>query len=404
MKKVRMYFFSMILTGLLFFGNVTVALAEEYLLPESATKYLDRGDISGYTQQKLNYARNEIYARHGRRFISQELMDYFSSTDWYNGTIPPEQFDELVLNDYERANVEFLLGVECENDPDGYKLDEPGYDINAFRATAGTTIEESMEYNTVDNNLLQAMLNGEIISLGFSCRIDLNADGVEEEISIEADPDDPNQDSYSAGWLGGYLIHLNDQSYTGYGENVRKELYGVSLDGRTILLIVFEEGPSEDPKCTFYQYGGLSLHNIGDIADDVSRITVNEDRTISARVRCHLIDTSYICANWTIESDNRLVMINQPYYEMHNYMYYANIDGGWDEFYAYLNQNLTVYAETNQASESIVLEPQHVTFPYTDYISWVYVLGENGEGGWLNTGEMSYEICTQIFDGLRFAG
>ena len=111
----------------------THVFAADYLLPSSATVYLNEADVAGFSQQKLNYARNEIYARHGRKFVSQELTDYFNTTDWYEGTISPEEFDELVLNDYERANANFLRKLEYNNDPDGYVLDVLGYNIYAVQ-------------------------------------------------------------------------------------------------------------------------------------------------------------------------------------------------------------------------------------------------------------------------------
>ena len=37
--------------------------ANEYLLPQSDSVYLTDVDIAGFSLQKLNYARNEIYAK-----------------------------------------------------------------------------------------------------------------------------------------------------------------------------------------------------------------------------------------------------------------------------------------------------------------------------------------------------
>ena len=38
----------------------------DYILPESDSKYLTEADIAGLTLKEINYAKNEIYARHGR--------------------------------------------------------------------------------------------------------------------------------------------------------------------------------------------------------------------------------------------------------------------------------------------------------------------------------------------------
>ena len=60
----------------------------------------------------LEAARNEIYARHGRRFTSAELQAYFDGCDWYEGTIAPEMFTDDMLTDTELANVAFLKAAE----------------------------------------------------------------------------------------------------------------------------------------------------------------------------------------------------------------------------------------------------------------------------------------------------
>ena len=74
--------------------------------------------------REINYAKNEIYARHGRKFKSQELQRYFGSKSWYNGRIEPDNFDISVFNDYERKNTEFLASVEMSMAPNGYELDK----------------------------------------------------------------------------------------------------------------------------------------------------------------------------------------------------------------------------------------------------------------------------------------
>ena len=67
-------------------------------------------------------AKNEIYARRGRIFDSQELNDYFYSKPWYYGRILPEDFSSDVFNKYELANITLLDGYERALDPNGYQL------------------------------------------------------------------------------------------------------------------------------------------------------------------------------------------------------------------------------------------------------------------------------------------
>lgn len=82
--------------------------AEDYILPDSDSRYLTDEELSKYSSSELELAKNEIYARHGRKFVTKRIADYFSSKSWYQGTIEPEDFDarqDAIFNEYESANV-----------------------------------------------------------------------------------------------------------------------------------------------------------------------------------------------------------------------------------------------------------------------------------------------------------
>lgn len=85
-----------------------------YILPDSAGRYLTESDLSGLNKEQLRLARNEIYARHGRIFDAQDLSDYFSGQSWYNGTIKGADFNESVLNVYEKANLDLIKAAEAK--------------------------------------------------------------------------------------------------------------------------------------------------------------------------------------------------------------------------------------------------------------------------------------------------
>ncbi len=84
----------------------------DYLLPESNTRYLTEADLSSLTHEQLCFARNEIFARHGRIFKTPQIAAYFNSKSWYHGTVSPENFNEKVLNAYEWANISFIRDYE----------------------------------------------------------------------------------------------------------------------------------------------------------------------------------------------------------------------------------------------------------------------------------------------------
>ena len=91
-------------------------------------------ELNGLPLQLINYGKNEIYARHGRRFRSQELQAYFDGQSWYSGSISPDEFDENSLNEYERINAHMINDFEHQYNAEGYKLDQDGYSYEAVYA------------------------------------------------------------------------------------------------------------------------------------------------------------------------------------------------------------------------------------------------------------------------------
>ena len=93
----------------------TVRNTEDYIFPNSSSVLLTDAEVSGISKDQLRIGRNEILARHGRRFNDQALQQYFDSKSWYNGTISPDEFDANLdsrLNDVERANIEIIKKYE----------------------------------------------------------------------------------------------------------------------------------------------------------------------------------------------------------------------------------------------------------------------------------------------------
>ncbi|CAN5217230.1 hypothetical protein BH10ACI1_BH10ACI1_30610 [soil metagenome] len=75
--------------------------------PEGSTRLLNENDISGKSNWDLRIMRNEIFARHGRKFKNAELRSYFMSQSWYS-----PRFDEVQISEIEKRNVEFLKNYE----------------------------------------------------------------------------------------------------------------------------------------------------------------------------------------------------------------------------------------------------------------------------------------------------
>ena len=84
---------------------------KDYILSFSNSRKITRDDLVGLTDWQLKVARNEIYARHGRAFVHQDLSCYFNKLNWYE--IDPE-YSESKLSSLEISNAVFILNYEKE--------------------------------------------------------------------------------------------------------------------------------------------------------------------------------------------------------------------------------------------------------------------------------------------------
>ena len=94
---------------------------DDYVLPDSSTRRLTAADLEEIADDKelLRIARNEIYARHHRRFADanpnqKPLQPYFDSKEWYDGYIEPEDFTDDMLSKIERDNIKLIQEYEAK--------------------------------------------------------------------------------------------------------------------------------------------------------------------------------------------------------------------------------------------------------------------------------------------------
>ncbi len=95
-------------------GNTVFSeqVSDDYILSESDSRYYTAEELGGLTKDELRLARNEIYARHGYIFNDTELREYFESQSWYQSTVEAAAFDNSVLNQYEKANIDLIKSLE----------------------------------------------------------------------------------------------------------------------------------------------------------------------------------------------------------------------------------------------------------------------------------------------------
>jgi serine/threonine protein kinase len=84
-------------------------------LRPSSVKYLflsertiSDSDVANKSAVELDFMRNEVLARYGRRFKDPELQSYFNLQPWYKPIYEPDQFPEELLTPTEQRNLEYI--------------------------------------------------------------------------------------------------------------------------------------------------------------------------------------------------------------------------------------------------------------------------------------------------------
>ena len=77
--------------------------------PEASTRLLSYDDLAGMSKGELRIMRNEIFARYGYIFKSQDLINHFSSKRWYQ---PLYNDVNHRLTRIEKQNADFIKTFE----------------------------------------------------------------------------------------------------------------------------------------------------------------------------------------------------------------------------------------------------------------------------------------------------
>lgn len=88
---------------------------KDYILNDSNKKYISLKRIKKLTTRELAIARNEIYARKGRKFTTKKWKKYFKKKKWYKPKYGAKYFDKHekeILNKYERENIKRIKKIE----------------------------------------------------------------------------------------------------------------------------------------------------------------------------------------------------------------------------------------------------------------------------------------------------
>lgn len=122
-----------------------------YIIRDSNTKVIDKNDLVNLTDEQLNIAYNEIFARHSHDFKTQSLKEYFNSLSWYE-PIEGKTVTLEELNNTEKNNVKTI-----KEEIDSRKN-------NSYLNLNKTSIDDLIAQNNI--NLLELNEGNHEISLG----------------------------------------------------------------------------------------------------------------------------------------------------------------------------------------------------------------------------------------------
>ena len=87
--------------------NLNTAIPGRF--PQASERFLTNVDLQNLNKNDLKIMRNEIYARHGYIFQTNEMKSYFKYQDWY---IPKHNNVNSMLTDIEMKNIELIKHYE----------------------------------------------------------------------------------------------------------------------------------------------------------------------------------------------------------------------------------------------------------------------------------------------------
>lgn len=364
-----------------------------YILPESNTRYIKPEEITDFDTEKLNLAKNEIYARHGLVFSTDSIKKYFENCAWYEPSVASSEFSDSVFNEYEVANIALLEDYE--------KLSGYTYPLE--------------------------VKNGE------SVKVDLNGDGELEKVSLDVKTE-PGNNGHS-----GYTYDENKITIT-VGNTVTKyvndstyNLYVVDIDTsdnkREICFEMLE--PNDFIGSIFWQYS---------TANELKRLYF-EDEVVNSSDDLELENKEYATpiTYWTYGinylGDGRITCLDKcygvtQYFVYHEYCltekgYFEYVDRIYefpddvksffnetDEIILTLKKDIKLYKEPSKSSDTFIVKPQKlkIVASYGDSTEnsvycWSKLELEDGSTGWILPSDKTTEAeLDEIFDGVHFSG
>lgn len=338
---------------------------DEFVFPMSHTILLKDDDLLNCSDNELSIARNEIYARHGRRFKDFRLSNYFDSCSWYRGTVSPDEFDEAVLSQVEKDNILAIKRAE-----EIYIAEHPypkEYEV-------GSIVEEDLDGDGRPEQLQYILEDLEYHK--YSGRIIINA----QEFVVE---------DYEDVWLDNPLL-------TFYITDILPQHKGLEI-------AIMDNGPSEDPVTYFFTYKDGVLTNIGGVGGypfkkECGYNGFANEGAVIGEIVMGFTHTCWGFGTWRYNYEaQELEYLDTGYYT--NKFEYSH----------QLYEELTVYLKMDEDSlTTIVPAQEEVFFRGTDGKEWVFIKAKDGSRGYVHIVDGVIEGLgkepDEVFSGMGFSG
>ncbi len=229
--------------------------------------------------------------------------------------------------------------------------------------------------------------------------LDANLDGKTEKIVLTA------EGNFSSNYmpLDMYRFEVENEDGTmvsqgevSYAESLNNSIWAISLDGESIQLILYEDGPSGDPYTRIYQCTDKNqLRLLDGFTDDIRRCEINDKGEIRGTTRCDLIQTDWIEICWELNKQGKIV---QQKVKEYDFVCQNDVE---------LLIDLPVY-EKPGAGNSYTISPQTVRFCKCsgDY-NWIQLETQTGQKAWFQIDGGSIPGVTEnkwdAFSGLNMA-
>lgn len=241
--------------------------------------------------------------------------------------------------------------------------------------------------------------NNKKYNLAYENRADLNMDGKLDNVQLFC--------SYDISKYCNYILKINDAIGKGEGDkvNVRFKFTDIQKGDSFMEVAVSDEGPSDDPSTTFFQYDGNTIRKIGSIEgfygtypgypNLVGRVTIDGSGIVKTMTRGDILQTWFYNDEYILNDNLTLEQIPKDLYLM--------------DTKVTVLRDITLKKSRTDNSDGITLKAgEVVTIKESDNKSWCSVVNKKGEVGWFEITKFSVIKdlginASLVFEGLNYA-